>query len=204
MADPLPFDSAAHQRLTARRQAGYQQKQARATRDKGLLIIYTGNGKGKSTAAFGMGLRIIGHGLKLGVVQFIKGAQFSAEREVLSRLPNVDFHTTGDGFTWHTQDRERDLASAARAWNVATRMLADPSYQMVILDELNLILRYGYLDLAVVLATLAGRREGLHVVVTGRHAPSELIALADLVSDVRAIKHPYKEQGVRAQRGVEY
>ncbi len=197
-------DPADHARLTARRQAGYERKQARATREKGLLIVYTGPGKGKTTAAFGMALRAIGHGIRSGIVQFIKGAQDSAERAVLSRFENVDFQTLGEGFTWQTQDRERDIAAAERGWAEAERMIGDPGYDLVILDELNLVLKYGYLDLTQVLATFSARRPELHIVVTGRNAPEALVEQADLVSEIRAIKHPYREQGVKAQRGIEF
>jgi cob(I)alamin adenosyltransferase len=197
-------DSETHQRMTEKRKAGYDKKQAKATREKGLLIVNTGAGKGKSTAAFGMGVRAVGHGMKLGVVQFIKGAMDTAEREVFRRFPEVDFQSIGDGFTWLTQNRDQDVATAERAWAQAQRMLDDPSYDMVILDELNVILKYRYLDPQRVLDALAGRREMLHVVVTGRHAPEALIEMADLVSEIRPIKHPYREQGVKAQRGVEF
>jgi cob(I)alamin adenosyltransferase len=142
--------------------------------------------------------------MKLGVVQFIKGAMDTAEREIFKRFDNVDFRAMGDGFTWLTQDRERDVATAEKAWAEAERMLADPRYDMIILDELNIILKYGYLDLQRVLGALGNRREMLHVIVTGRHAPEALIEMADLVSDIRPIKHPYKEQGVKAQKGVEF
>lgn len=200
----MSVDDADHARLTARRQAGYERKQARADREKGLLIVYTGSGKGKTTAAFGMALRAIGHGLKVGVVQFIKGGQDSAERAALRRFENMDFQTLGEGFTWQTQDRARDIAAAERGWAEAERMIDDPSYALVILDELNLVLKYRYLDLARVLARFSSRRAELHIVVTGRHAPEALIEQADLVSDVRAVKHPYREQGVKAQRGIEF
>ena len=200
----MSVDDADHARLTARRQAGYERKQACADREKGLLIVYTGSGKGKTTAAFGMALRAIGHGLKVGVVQFIKGGQDSAERAALRRFENMDFQTLGEGFTWQTQDRARDIAAAERGWAEAERMIDDPGYALVILDELNLVLKYRYLDLARVLAKFASRRAELHLVVTGRHAPEALVEQADLVSDVRAVKHPYREQGVKAQRGIEF
>ncbi|MGF1527983.1 MAG: cob(I)yrinic acid a,c-diamide adenosyltransferase [Candidatus Competibacterales bacterium] len=193
-----------HQRQARKRQAGYDKKQANATREKGLLVVNTGPGKGKSTAAFGMALRAVGHGIPVGVVQFIKGAMDSAERRVLSSFPQVTFHAIGDGFTWHTQNRQRDMATAARAFEVAAAMLADPRMGLVILDELNVILKYQYLDLDTVLATLQGRPEGQHVVITGRNAPEALVASADLVSEIRAIKHPYKTQGIKAQPGIEF
>lgn len=193
-----------HARQTARRKAGYERKQARATREKGLLMVFTGPGKGKTTAAFGMALRAIGHGMQVGVVQFIKGGQDSAERLVLSRFENVDFQIIGDGFTWLTENRERDMATAGRAWAEAERMIGDLRYDLVILDELNIVLNYGYLDLARVLATFSNRRPELHIAVTGRNAPAVLVELADLVSEIRAVKHPYREQGVKAQRGIEF
>lgn len=196
--------SNAHRRRVVKRKAGYDKKQARATREKGLLIVYTGAGKGKSTAAFGMALRALGHGLGVGVVQFLKGAMVSGEQAAFERFPNMHFRVMGEGFTWVTQNRDQDIATAERAWAEAERMLRDPRYAMVILDELNVILKYQYLQLEKVLQVLSNRREHLHVIVTGRHAPAELIALADLVSDVRSLKHPYREQGIKAQRGVEF
>ena len=199
--DTHPTD---HARLTARRKAGYEHKQAQATDEKGLLIVFTGPGKGKTTAAFGMALRAIGHGMRVGVVQFIKGCQDSAERAVLSGFESVDFQIIGDGFTWLTQNREQDIATAERAWAEAERMINDPRYALVILDELNIVLNYGYLDLMRVLATFSNRRPESHLVITGRNAPKALVELADLVSEIRAIKHPYREQGVKAQRGIEF
>jgi cob(I)alamin adenosyltransferase len=200
----VPSEDPDHTRQTTRRKAGYERKQARATHDKGLLIVFTGPGKGKTTAAFGMALRAIGHGMTVGVVQFIKGGQDSAERAVLGRFETVDFQVVGGGFTWLTQNREQDVATAERAWAEAERMIGDPRYALVILDELNLILKYGYLDLERVLGTFASRRPELHLVTTGRNAPEALLEQADLVSEIRAIKHPYREQGVRAQPGVEF
>ncbi|MCU0809342.1 MAG: cob(I)yrinic acid a,c-diamide adenosyltransferase [Candidatus Contendobacter sp.] len=169
-----------HARQTARRKAGFERKQARAGREKGLLMVFTGAGKGKTTAAFGMVLR------------------------ALSRFENVDFQIIGDGFTWLTQNRQQDMATAERAWAEADRMIGDPRYDLVILDELNIVLNYGYLDLARVLATFSNRRPELHITVTGRNAPAALVELADLVSEIRAVKHPYREQGVKAQRGIEF
>ncbi|MFZ4789566.1 MAG: cob(I)yrinic acid a,c-diamide adenosyltransferase [Candidatus Competibacteraceae bacterium] len=200
----MSADDTDYARLTARRKAGYVRKQARATREKGLLIVFTGPGKGKTTAAFGMALRAIGHGMRVGIVQFIKTAQDSAERAALSRFENVDFQTLGEGFTWQTQNREQDRAAAGRAWLEVDRMIRDPRYPLVILDELNPVLHYGYLDLAQVLDAFRQRRPDLHLVVTGRHAPPALVELADLVSEIRAIKHPYREQGVKAQPGIEF
>jgi cob(I)alamin adenosyltransferase len=197
-------DPEAHKRMAQRHKEGFEKKKAAAQLEKGLLIVNTGTGKGKSTAAFGMGLRVLGHGWKLGVVQFIKGALDSAERRFLSSQPNCDFHVVGAGYTWNTQDREADILTARKGWSEAARMIGDPSYRMVILDELNIVLKYEYLDLEEVLAVFRNRREMLHIVVTGRHAPQRLIEEADLVSEMRAVKHPYREQGVRAQPGVEF
>lgn len=200
----MKSDQESHKRMSQRHKAGFEKKKAAAQKEKGLLIVYTGTGKGKSTAAFGMGLRVLGHKMKLGVVQFIKGALDSAERDVLGGHANCDFHVVGQGYTWNTQDREADMRTAATGWAEAVRMIEDPAYDMVILDEMNIVLKYQYLDLDKVLEVFRQRREMLHIVVTGRHAPDELIALADLVSDIRPVKHPYQEQGIKAQKGVEF
>ncbi|HWZ47753.1 MAG TPA: cob(I)yrinic acid a,c-diamide adenosyltransferase [Herbaspirillum sp.] len=200
----MKTDPDSHKRMTQRHKEGFEKKKAAAQKEKGLLIVYTGTGKGKSTAAFGMGLRILGHDMKLGVVQFIKGALHSAERQVLSRDPHCDFHVVGAGYTWDTQDRAADMQTAATGWAEARRMIEDPSYDMVILDEMNIVLKYQYLDIAEVLDVFAKRREMLHIVVTGRHAPEALIELADLVSEIKPVKHPYQTQGIKAQKGVEF
>ena len=197
-------DPAAHKRFTQRMKAAHEKKMARATDEKGLLIVHTGNGKGKSSSAFGMGLRAVGHGMRLGVVQFIKGALHSAERDVLSGMGQVRFETMGEGYTWDTQDRTRDIATAERGWAVAEEMLADEAYGMVILDELNIVLKYEYLALDRVLAAVAARPPMQHVVITGRNALDGLVEAADLVSEMRNIKHPFKEQGIKAQAGVEF
>lgn len=200
----MKTDPESHKRMTERHKAGFEKKKAAAQKEKGLLIVYTGTGKGKSTAAFGMGMRVLGHEMKLGVVQFIKGALHSAERQILGTNAHCDFHVVGAGYTWNTQDRAADMATAARGWTEAVRMINDPSYDMVILDELNIVLKHQYLDLTTVLDVFSKRREMMHIVVTGRHAPAELIELADLVSDIRPVKHPYQEQGIKAQKGVEF
>jgi len=194
----------AHKKMAEKRNAGYEKKQAQATHEKGLLIVITGTGKGKTTSALGMGLRAVGHGMRLGVVQFIKGAKETAERRLFDNFANVSWHTIGDGFTWITQDRARDVATAQKAWQQAAQLIEDAQYDMVILDELNTILKYGYIDLDTVLATLGRRHAMQHVIITGRHAPQALIDAADLVSDIRPLKHPYKEQGIKAQRGIEF
>ncbi len=200
----MKTDHESHQRMTERRKACFEKKKAAATGEKGLLIVNTGTGKGKSSAAFGMGLRVVGHGMRLGVVQFIKGALHTAERDLLGSFDNCDFLTMGDGYTWNTQDRTADIATARKGWNEARRMMESGDYEMVILDELNIVLKYEYLPLAEVLAVFATRPANLHVVVTGRHAPDALIAAADLVTEMRLVKHPYREQGIKAQQGVEY
>ncbi len=177
---------------------------AQKTIEKGLLIVHTGTGKGKSTAAFGLALRVLGRGGRIGVVQFIKGAWHTAERDALARFgEQVCWHTMGEGFTWETQDRARDIAAAERAWAKAKDLIADPGSAMVILDELNIALRYDYLDLADVVRVLQGRRNNLHVVVTGRNAKPELVAAADLVTDMTLVKHHFAA-GVKAQPGIEF
>jgi cob(I)alamin adenosyltransferase len=177
---------------------------ATKTEERGLLIVHTGKGKGKSTAAFGMVFRAIGHGFKVGVVQFVKGAWGTGERDVLEHFPEqVTIRAMGEGFTWDTQDRQRDLAAARAAWEMAKEMMADPSYKMVLLDELNIVLRYDYLPLDEVLEVLRNKPRDLHVIVTGRNAKEELIEIADLVTEMTEIKHPFRS-GVKAQAGVEF
>jgi cob(I)alamin adenosyltransferase len=171
--------------------------------EKGLLIVHTGPGKGKSTAAFGLVLRALGHGRKVGVVQFVKGAWDTGERRILERFDGVSWHTMGEGFTWETQDRARDVAAATRAWDKARELMADTSIRLVVLDELSIALRYDYLPLADVVAGLRERRPDLHVVVTGRNAKPELIEIADLVTEMTLIKHHFAA-GVRAQAGIEF
>ncbi len=195
---------AAHRGKMARKKAARDRMMAGKTAERGLLIVHTGPGKGKSTAAFGMALRCVGHGKRVGVIQFIKGAWDTAERRVLAGLGGlVTFKAMGEGFTWETQDRARDIAAAERAWAEAERMLADPEIAMIILDELNVVLRYGYLPTERVLAALAARPRAQHAVATGRNAPQELIEAADLVTEMALVKHPFRG-GVKAQPGVEY
>ncbi len=172
--------------------------------EKGLLIIHTGPGKGKSTAAFGLALRALGRGFRVGVVQFIKGGWSTGERTAFGRFGDqVEWRTMGEGFTWETQDRARDVAAAEAAWETAKRMMADPEIRLVVLDELNIALRYDYLPVADVIAVLSARRPGLHVVVTGRNAKPELIEAADCVTEFALVKHHFAA-GVRAQEGVEF
>jgi cob(I)alamin adenosyltransferase len=193
-----------HREKMARRKAARARMLATKTEERGLVIVHTGLGKGKSTAAFGMVLRCIGHGMRVGVVQFVKGAWGTGERDVLARFPDlVTCRAMGEGFTWDTQDRERDIAAARAAWDAAKDMIADPSYSMVLLDELNIVLRYDYLPLDEVLAALKAKPRDLHVVVTGRNAKPELIELADLVTEMALVKHPFRS-GVKAQKGIEF
>ena len=183
---------------------------ASKTKEKGLLIVHTGKGKGKSTAAFGLALRAIGNGMKVGIVQFVKGKWETGERAVLEGFAEqVEIRTMGEGFTWDTQDRARDIRAAEAAWQASTAMIeacraSPPTYDMIILDELNIVLRYGYLPLADVVAFLAAKPADLHVVVTGRNAKPELIEIADLVTEMTLVKHPFREQGVKAQKGIEF
>jgi cob(I)alamin adenosyltransferase len=199
-------DSAAerHRAKMAKRKAVQDAEVAGKTVEKGLMIVHTGTGKGKSTAAFGLALRMLGRGRRVGVVQFIKGAWHSAERDALETFgEQVVWHTMGEGFTWDTQDLKRDIAAAERAWAKALELMADPSLGLVILDELNIALRYDYLDLGAVVAALSARRPDLHVVVTGRNAKPELVAAADLVTDMTLVKHHFAA-GVKAQPGIEF
>ena len=177
---------------------------ATKTEERGLLIVHTGKGKGKSTAAFGMVFRAIGHGFPVGIVQFVKGAWGTGERDVLEKFPDlVTIKAMGEGFTWDTQDRARDIAAARAAWELAKTMIADASYRLVLLDELNIVLRYDDLPLAEVLEVLAGKPRDLHVIVTGRNAKDELIEIADLVTEMTEIKHHFRA-GVKAQKGIEF
>jgi cob(I)alamin adenosyltransferase len=194
-----------HQQRMIRRKEAFEARKARATREKGLLLVHTGAGKGKTTAALGLAFRALGQGLKVGIVQFIKGAIPTGEAALVRRLNlPIEMYTLGDGFTWNTQDRDKDIASARKAWEQAVALLRDESFGLVILDELNVVLHYDYLPLAEVLEELRHKRPMLHVVVTGRHAKQELIDLADLVTEMKLIKHPYREQGVKPQKGIEY
>jgi cob(I)alamin adenosyltransferase len=193
-----------HRAKMAKRKVVQDAEVAAKTIEKGLLIVHTGTGKGKSTAAFGLALRMLGRGQRVGVVQFIKGAWHSAERDALARFGDqLVWHTMGEGFTWETQDRARDVAAAERAWAKACELMADPNLAMLILDELNIALRYDYLDLVQVVAALKARPRGLHVVVTGRNAKPELVAAADLVTEMTLVKHHFAA-GVKAQPGIEF
>ena len=197
-------DPARHAEKMAKKKAARDKIIATKTIEKGLLIVHTGKGKGKSTAAMGLAARAIGNDIKVGIVQFVKGVWETGERKVLDAFPDLcTIKAMGEGFTWDTQDRDRDVAAAQKAWEMAKEMIADPSYGMVILDELNIVLRYDYLDLQEVIDGLAARPEMLHVVVTGRNAKDELIEAADLVTEMEKVKHPFRS-GVKAQIGVEF
>jgi cob(I)alamin adenosyltransferase len=186
-------------------QAAQNKKVAAKTVEKGLIIVHTGPGKGKTSAALGMAVRAIGHGMKVGVVQFVKGAMATGEKAVFDRFADlIEFKPMGEGFTWETQDRSRDIAVAREAWDEVKRMIADPSYAMVIADELNIVLRYDYLPVEEVLEAIGGKPHMTHVIITGRNAPQELINAADLVTEMAQVKHPFREQNVKAQRGIEF
>lgn len=194
-----------HAEKMKKKQAAHDKIMAGKTVEKGLLVVHTGKGKGKTTAALGMVVRAIGHGKKVGVVQFVKGAMTTGEKVVFDAFPNnVEFKPMGEGFTWNTQDRARDIALAREAWDEVKRMVADPAYDMVLADELNIVLRYDYLPLGEVLEVLAAKAEMKHVIVTGRNAPEALVAAADLVTEMTLVKHPFREQGVKAQAGIEF
>ncbi len=197
-------ESELHRQRMVRQKEAFEARKARATEEKGLLIVHTGAGKGKTTAALGLAFRALGQGLRVGIVQFIKGAIPTGEAALAARLaPMLEMHTMGDGFTWNTQDREQDVASARKAWEKAVVLLRDESFGLVILDELNVVIRHDYLPLQEVLDELRRRRPMLHVVVTGRNARDELIELADLVTEMKLVKHPYRS-GIKAQKGIEF
>jgi cob(I)alamin adenosyltransferase len=191
-------------KMARRKQVQDAEIASKTITSKGLLMVNTGPGKGKSTASFGLMLRALGHGWRIGVVQFVKGAWQTGERTALERFRDlVEWHTMGEGFTWETQDRQRDIAAATRAWDVARKLMHDPSIRLLVLDELNIALRYDYLPLPDVIAALDNRRDDLNIVVTGRNAKPELIAIADLVTEMTLIKHHFAA-GVKAQPGIEF
>ncbi len=193
-----------HREKKARIKAAKDRLYASRTGRKGLLLVHTGKGKGKSTAAWGLVVRALGHGRRVGIVQFVKGRRQTGERAFFARFPElVELRVMGEGFTWETQDRDRDIRAARAALAEARRMLTAPDFHLVVLDELNIVLRYGYLPLEEVLAVLAARRPDLHVVVTGRNAPPGLVEAADLVTEMVEVKHPFRA-GIGAQLGIEY
>jgi cob(I)alamin adenosyltransferase len=194
-----------YQHKMQRRQAIQAERVAQASQEKGLIIVHTGNGKGKTTAALGMVLRSLGHGYRVGIVQFIKGAWEPAEKAILGRFePQLEFYAMGEGFTWDTQDRERDMAMAEQAWQKSLSLITNSDYRLVLLDEINIALKLGYLSVEEVVVGLAQKPTMTHVILTGRGAPSVLIEQADLVTEMTLIKHPFREQGVKAQPGVEF
>ena len=194
----------AHRDKMAKIKAVKDRIYASKTKEKGLLIVHTGTGKGKSTAAFGLVMRTLGHGLKVGVVQFVKGRRETGERQILEKFPDqVTVKVMGEGFTWETQDRERDIEAANAAWDEAVKMMADPDLHLLLLDELNIVLRKDYLAIDDVVDGLLAKRPDLHVVVTGRNAKPELIEAADLVTEMTLVKHPFRD-GVKAQLGIEF
>lgn len=204
MTDTLDDINERHRLRMERKKAVIDAKIAAADKKIGIIIVNTGNGKGKSSSAFGMAARALGHGMKVGVVQFIKGAMSTGEEQFLRRFPDeVSFHAMGEGYTWETQDRERDIVKAQQAWEQARAFLRDPACGLVVLDELNIALKYRYLDVHTVIADLLDRPPMQHVVVTGRAAPPELIEVADTVTEMNVVKHAFKA-GIAAQAGTEW
>lgn len=192
-----------HENRMAKKKAIIDEKVAKANIEKGVIVITTGNGKGKSSSGFGMVARSLGHDMKVGIVQFIKGAFSTGEEAFFRRFPNeVDYHVMGDGFTWDTQDREQDIKTASLAWQEAKRMLSDDSCDLILLDELNIVLKYQYIDIDEVINDLQSRPEMQHVVITGRAAKDKLIEIADTVTEMNVVKHAFKD-GVKAQKGIE-
>lgn len=201
-------ENAAHRARMQELQREQRDKVRKANIERGVILVNTGDGKGKSTAAFGLALRAAGVGHKVGLVQFIKGTWKTGEKQALARFDEIEHVVSGEGFTWNTQDRERDVAAARQGWAKAVEMIErsrgeSPAYQLVILDELNIVLRYGYLPVSEVVEVLSNKPERLNVAVTGRDAPAELIAIADTVTEMRMIKHAF-QAGIRAQQGIEF
>ncbi|HMA51247.1 MAG TPA: cob(I)yrinic acid a,c-diamide adenosyltransferase [Magnetospirillaceae bacterium] len=199
-----PVDPARHAEKMKKKQAARAKIMAGKTDRKGLVIVHTGTGKGKTTAALGMICRSLGHGYKVALIQFIKGAMATAEKVVFDMFPEqMEMRPMGEGFTWNTQDRERDIATARTAWEAAKARILDPEWKLVVLDELNIVLRYDYLPVAEVIEVLSQKPEDTHVVITGRNAPQELIDFADLVTEMTMVKHPFRS-GIKAQPGIEF
>ncbi len=202
-SDPLSPEQ--YKTKMQRRKEVQEQRLAERSHQKGLIIVHTGNGKGKTTAALGMVLRSLGHGYRVAIVQFIKGAWEPAEKAVLSRWEDkLEFYAMGEGFTWETQDRERDIQKAEQAWEKGLGFIRNPDFKLVLLDEINVALKLGYLDVETVLARLEQKPEDSHVILTGRGAPTALIDKADLVTEMTPIKHPFRDQGIKAQPGIEF
>ena len=203
---PARIDNKAdrHAEKMAKKKAARNKIMATKTKTGGLTIVHTGKGKGKSTAAFGMVCRALGHGMRVGVIQFVKGKWETGEKKILEAFSHqVTVHTMGEGFTWDTKDLKRDIAAADAAWSQAKVMMQDPSYSMILLDELNIVLRYDYLSIDDVVKTIKGKREDLHIIITGRNAKEELIEISDLVTEMKMIKHPFRS-GFKAQAGIEF
>ncbi len=210
-SDPSGTDSSGsltaeqHRLKMQRRKEVQAQRLAERSLEKGLMIVHTGNGKGKTTAALGMVLRSLGHGYRVAIVQFIKGAWEPAEKAALSHWADqIEFHALGEGFTWETQDRQRDIQKAREAWETALKFIQNPEFKLVLLDEINVALKLGYLQVEEVLAGLTHKPTDSHVILTGRGAPAPLIERADLVTEMTLVKHPFREQGVKAQPGIEF
>ncbi|MFM2431536.1 MAG: hypothetical protein RLZZ511_2749 [Cyanobacteriota bacterium] len=201
-----------HRQKMQRRQVVQEKRTAEMIAEKGLIIVNTGNGKGKTTASLGMVLRSLGHGYRVAIVQYIKGAWEPAEKAAFApwsaskngEPPQLEFHAMGEGFTWNTQDRARDIEKVNEAWAKSMEFITNPEFRLVLLDEVNIAIKMGYLDVETVLAGLAQKPENTHVILTGRGAPAELIDVADLVTEMTLIKHPFREQGVKAQAGIEF
>ncbi len=205
MTEIVELNTEAYKAKMQRRKEIQEQRLAERNQEKGLIIVHTGNGKGKTTAALGMVIRSLGHGYKVAIIQFIKGAWEPAEKAILSKWQGqLAFYAMGEGFTWETQDRERDRLHAEQAWLKGLDFILNPEYKLVLLDEINIALKLGYLDITQVLQGLAQKPADSHVVLTGRGAPPELLANADLVTEMKLIKHPFQEQGVKAQPGIEF
>ena len=200
-----PLTTEQYQKKMRRRKEVQDQRLAERDRKKGLIIVHTGNGKGKTTAALGMVMRSLGHGFRVTVIQFIKGAWEPAEKAVLEKWPDqLEFYAMGEGFTWETQNRERDTKMAQKAWAKAVEAIKNPDINVTLLDEVNIALKLGYVSIEQVLDGLAQKPEESHVILTGRGAPAELIEKADLVTEMTLVKHPFKEQGIKAQPGIEF
>ncbi|MEM9219423.1 MAG: cob(I)yrinic acid a,c-diamide adenosyltransferase [Cyanobacteria bacterium P01_F01_bin.150] len=194
-----------YQKKMQRRKEVQDQRLAERNKEKGLIIVHTGNGKGKTTAALGMVMRSLGHGFRVTVIQFIKGAWEPAEKAVFGKWPDqLEFYAMGEGFTWETQNRERDIEMAQKAWAKAVEAIKNPEIKVTLLDEINIALKLGYVSVEQVLDGLAQKPDDSHVLLTGRAAPAELIEKADLVTEMTLVKHPFNEQGIKAQPGIEF
>lgn len=203
--EPLALTDEQYRQKMQRRKQVQEQRLATKTLEKGLIIVHTGNGKGKTTAALGMVMRSLGHGYRVAIVQFIKGAWEPAEKAVLSHWgEQLAFHAMGEGFTWETQDRQRDQEQALSAWQLGLQYIRNPEFRLVLLDEINVALKLGYLNVEDILTGLGQKPGDSHVILTGRGAPPALVAQADLVTEMTLVKHPFREQGVKAQAGIEF